>query len=443
MCRKWTKSWQNHVRVLNIQFAFYVKFVRNLSYLRKKALFGAVFVAFWLVANPPLHAQTLLDGSSDVASAISLRLDMRLRYTNIEQSNKPQRVDVTTVRMVPGIEVRIAPQLTLTVDLIHTDFIGPKRYNDDPAAFASPYPLLPDPHYTGLNQATLQWTVSPQTHIIAGRQAVKIGNERHVSDDNFRQVPQLFDGVLANLAPFDGGQLTLGHFPRMRSKFGSLDRANLSVLELAFNPANDVSGSFYALRAHPPAAASNAFLYGVTDTSNLTYGATSDASMVVGPVRASVNAELARQRATSSGSPLIAATYYRVGAGATLKGWTVRADHENRGSNHGKYGFQTVLSDYYAFNGNALIFFATPKDGLRDTWATLRWEQGPWTMLHEYHWFKADASDKDYGRELDLNFTYKIDKHWYSRAQWAHYRPDARPAPDVDKVWITLGYLMR
>ncbi len=428
---------------MNIQSAFYVNLVSNLSYSGQKTELLVGFVAFWLLVAPASQAQTLADGASDIASAISLRLDMRLRYTNIAESDKPQRVDVTTVRMVPGVEVRIAPQLTLTADLIHTDFIGPKRFSDDPAAFASPYPLLPDPRFTGLNQATLSWTVSPDAQIIAGRQAVKIGNERHVSDNNFRQVPQLFDGVLANLTPFDGGQLTLGHFPRMRGIFGTLDRANLSVLEIAFNPAKDVSGSVYALRTNPPAVQSNAFLYGVTDISNITYGVTAEASRLLGPVRASANVEFARQRSTSSGSPLIAANYYRLGAAATLRGWTLRADHENRGSNKGAYGFQTVLSDYYAFNGNALVFFATPSDGLRDSWATLRWEQGPWTMLHEYHWFRADSGDKDYGRELDLNFTYKIDKHWYSRAQWAHYRPDARPAPDVDKVWITLGYLLR
>jgi hypothetical protein len=376
-------------------------------------------------------------------SPLTLRLDLRLRYNTIEQGNKPQKVDVTTVRFAPGVEVKLSPSLTLTAEVIHTDFIGPKRFNDDPASFSSPYPLLPDPRYSGLNQTTLAWTPLPDLELIVGRQALKIGNERQVSDNNFRQIPQLFDGALARWAPFDGSSLQLGYFPQMRSFFGNEEQARLGIFEWAFNPLKDVSTTLYAFRHHPAAAASNAFLYGASDYSNLTYGATLDASTSIDSVRASFTGELAHQQAAAGGSPYISSNYYRLGVGATLRDWTLRVDHENRASNAGHTAFQTVLSDYYAYNGNSLVFFAAPNDGLRDTWLTLRWERGPWSMLHEYHAFRSDVGDKKYGRELDLNFTYNWTKHWYSRAQWAHYRPEEQRHVDVDKVWLTLGYLVR
>jgi hypothetical protein len=387
----------------------------------------------------PAHAESI--DPQVGAEPITLTLDVRLRYTSIEQSNRVKKVDVTTVRVAPGLEAKLSPQLKLSLELIHTDFIGPKRFADNPAV-PSPYPLLPDPRYSGLNQTMLTWIPSENIQIAAGRQAVKIGNERHVSDDNFRQIPQLFDGALVQWNPFDNAALKAGYFPKMRSIFGPVQQAKLGVFEFAFNPVNDVSTTTYVFRHQPAASAGNIFSYGVANYSNVTYGATVDASFAVGAIRTTLTGEAARQRSLAGGSALVAANYYRVGVGATLNGWTLRADHENRGSNNGRYGFQTVLSDYYAYNGNSLVFFATPTNGLRDTWATLRWERGRWSMLHEYHWFRSDVDGKNYGRELDLNFTYKWTEHWYARAQWAHYRPDARPAADVDKVWITLGYLL-
>jgi hypothetical protein len=373
---------------------------------------------------------------------ITLRLDLRLRYAWIEESNKPQRVDVTTVRVVPGIEAKLSRDLTLTAEFIHTDFFGPERFSDNFNS-PSPYPVLPDPRYTGLNQAKLTWAPSADVEIIAGRQALKIGNERHVSDNNFRQIPQLFDGALVRWMPFDQSSLQAGYFPQLRSILGVQRQAKLGVFELAFNPAGGVSTSAYVFRHQPEASNGNVLSYGVRDYSNATFGGSVDATFTTGPVRTALTGELARQRAIAGGSSLVAANYYRVGIGATLNGWTLRADHENRKSNNGRYGFQTVLSDYYAYNGNSLVFLATPIDGLRDTWLTLRHERGPWSMLHEYRWFRSDVGGKNYGRELDLNFTYKWTPHWYTHAQWAHYRPELAGAVEVDKVWITLGYLLR
>jgi hypothetical protein len=404
---------------------------------------GSILLLSFCLVVSVAHAESIeqhVEQQGD-GEPVALRLDLRFRYTWIEQSNKPKKVDVTTVRVAPGIKAKLSSQLKLEVELIHIDFIGSKRFNDDPAA-ASPYPLLPDPRYSGLNKTNLTWTPSANFEIAAGRQAVKVGNERHVSDNNFRQVPQLFDGAMARWIPIDSSAINVGYFPKLRSTFGQVQQAKLGLFEFAFNPLQDVSASLYAFRHQPAASFGNTFLYGVSDYSNVTYGATTDASFAVADARMTLTGEMAHQRGLAGGSLLVAANYYRVGLGATVDGWTLRADHENRGSNSGRYGFQTVLSDYYAYNGNSLVFFATPTDGLRDTWLTLRWERGRWTMLHEYRWFRSDFGGKNYGRELDLNFTYKWNERWYTRAQWAHYRSEAKPAADIDKVWITLGFLL-
>lgn len=396
-----------------------------------------LFVIMALPFSPAIHAQT-----PDVIAlpALKLRLETRIRYAYIDEGNKPRNVDVTTARAIAGGDVTIMPQLKATLEIIHSDFLPPKRFSDDPAAFTSPYPLLPDPRYTGLNEAHLTWTPTPDWTARLGRQSVKVGNERFISDDNFRNVPQLFDGLLVRGSLFEGSRLSAGQFNQLRTRLGESEPMQLTLMELAMNPLRDMSVAAYAVRHQPRARRADVFRFGVADLSNWIVGAVVDGSYPLGDVRAYYILEVAQQRSARYESALNA-RYLRTGLGAGWKGWIARADHEVKGSNGGRYGFQTPLTNQYVFNGNALAFFDAPRTGLRDTWATLRWEQGPWSMLSEYHWFRSDFGNQRYGREFDANVTYTINSQAYVRAQWARYRPTARGfGTDIDKVWLTMGF---
>lgn len=102
--------------------------------------------------------------ASDEESVFQLRLDARLRYNNIVQSNRPDRLNATTLRVVPGIDLKLRQTLRLNAEIIHTDYIGAKRSNENPAV-PSTYPLLPDPRYTGINRATLTWTANDDLEV--------------------------------------------------------------------------------------------------------------------------------------------------------------------------------------------------------------------------------------------------------------------------------------
>ena len=376
----------------------------------------------------------------DDKPGLSLRLETRLRYVYIDQIDKPRRVDVTTARAVVGADLLLNPRLKATLELIHSDFVPPKRYNDNPTAFASPYPLLPDPRHTGVNEAHVTWTPTPDWVVRLGRQPMVLGNERHLGEDSFRQVPQLYDGLSVRGSPLSSAQLTLGQFNRLRTRFGPTEPLQLTVLELAMNPLPDMGVSAYALRHRRPRANSDLGYYGVAELANWVLGAALEGSYPLGELRGYYTLNVAEQRSTGNESAL-RAHYWRAGAGIGWQGLIARLDHETKGSNGGRYGFQTPLTNQYAFNGNTLTFFDTPTTGLRDTWATLRWEQGPWSALSEYHWFRGDNGGLRYGREFDANLTYSISPRAYLRAQWARYRPFAGGfGTDIDKVWLTVGY---
>jgi hypothetical protein len=401
----------------------------------------------WLVLLAAL-AQPLAAGaqpaeSSGELAAVKLRLETRIRYVYIDEGDKPQKADVTTARAIVGADLTITPQLKATLEIIHADYLPPQRFNPDPVDFASRYPLLPDPRHTGLNEANVTWMPTPEWHARLGRQSVKVGNERFVSDDNFRNTPQLFDGLLVRGTPFAQAQLSAGQFNRLRTRLGTTEPMQLTFLELAMNPMRDLSVTGFAMRHSPQTRASDAFRFGVRDLSNWVVGASLDGSALIGAMHGYYTLAAAQQRSVHDETALNV-RYWRAGAGLGRRGWVVRADHEVKGSNGARYGFQTPLTNQYAFNGNALVFFDTPPTGLRDSWATLRWEHGPWSMLHEYHWFRSDVGNQRYGRELDANLTYTINPRAYVRAQWARYRPaKAGFGTEIDKVWLTVGYAIK
>ncbi len=407
-----------------------------------------------VVASHRAHSQMPTEVSDRVSdkSGLTLRLDTRIRYVYIDERDKPKAAEVVSARAVVGADLALSPQLKVAMEIIHSNFVPPKRFTDDPAAFESPYPLLPDPRYTGMNEAHVTWSPTPDWNIRLGRQSLTLGNERHVSDDNFRQIPQLFDGISVRGSPMERAQLTLGQFNRLRTRLGTTESMQLTLMELAFNPLPDMSVAGYAVRHRPQPQAFDIFRFGVAEQSNWVVGAVVDGSLplgvvtsipAIGEARGFYTFELANQR-TAANEAVLRARYLRAGVGVGWRGWITRVDHEIKGSNAGRYGFQTPLTNQYAFNGNTLQFFDTPVAGLRDTWMTARWEHGPWSALGEYHWFRGDSDGRRFGRELDLNVTYAVNSRSYVRAQWARYM--AAPSGfglDTDKVWLTFGYQIK
>jgi hypothetical protein len=413
---------------------------QSLTVVRAHLPVLAAALALLLQAGGALaQSETTVD--TEATASVALRLDTRFRYVHIDESNKTSLTNAPTLRAVVGADIVFTPQFGATLEFIHTGFFGSKRFSDDPVAFASPFPLLPDPRHTGLNEAFLKWAPSSDWTAKFGRQSVKLGNERHVSDDNFRNVPQLFDGGLVVGTPWERAQLTLGQFDRIRTRLGTSEPMKLTLAELAMNPMQDMSVAAYGIRHRPQVQPFDLQRFGAADRSNWVLGAIVDGSYPIGSVTGYYTLEAARQRAAASGSNVVRASYLRGGIGIGWSGIILRVDHERRGSNGGRYGFQMPLTNQYAFNGNALQFFDTPVSGTRDSWLTMKWDRGPWSMLNEMHWFRSDDGNDRYGRELDVNVTYTIKPHAYVRAQWAHYRT-ANPARgiDVDKVWLTVGY---
>ena len=367
-------------------------------------------------------------------------LELRPRYNRIDESDKPERTEGITYRAIAGWQTAPWRGLRLTAELIHTGHIGDKDYNDDGAQFfTSRYPLLPDPGTTQVNRAFLDYTGVEATRIRAGRQVVRMDNQRFLSDNDFRNIPQLFDGVGITNTAIPNAELHAAYYWRQRNTSGTEAKLNLTLLHAAWNPA---PGHGVAAYAYFHDQAQNGAFTGFADSSYRIVGARAEGTVPGGAFDWLYIAEAATQRAFSGGDPRIDVRYWRLGGGAATDRWTVRYDYEVKGSNEGAYGLQTPLTDFYAFNGWTLHFFNTPFQGLRDQWLTGRLQVGPLIGYGEAHRFKSDFGRLDFGRETDLGLTWLALENLSVRLQNARYRPGSSqpPQPRITKYWLTVTY---
>jgi Alginate export len=373
----------------------------------------------------------------DALAAGRFSLELRPRYNRIEESDKAELTRGGTVRAVAGYRSAPFQGLRAVLEAIHTDSFA-KNFNDDPSLFAtSEYPLLPDPRYTGVNQAYLGYS-GDALGLTVGRQVVRLGNQRWVSDNDFRQIPQLFDGVSAHYGLAAGVQVSGAYYGRVRTTSGELDRLRLTLLHAAWNP---VEGNALAAYGVLHAQAQNGTLTGFADNSYRVAGVRAEGAVpAVHGVQALYTLDLAEQRPYAGGDARIRASYWRAGAGAGSDAWTLRYDEERKGSNGGQYGLQMPLTDFYGFNGWTLHFFNTPRQGLRDRWITGRYSVGDFTLYAEAHRFRSDFGNIDFGREVDTGVTYTWGEHLVARLQHAQYDPGSgTPDASIRKTWLTLS----
>ena len=397
-------------------------------------------------------AEATVDDSPGMALKLSetisnghLLLEVRPRYAVITESTKPEKTAVWTLRTSLGWRTAPYHDLRVTAQYIYTGILGSGDVNTDPARFfASPYPLLPDPPHSGINQFFADYAGVPSTRMRLGRQILRIDDQRFISDVDFRQTPQVFDGVSMINNTLPETEIQLGEYRRMRTVLGKTNDLRLHILHAAWNPFPDHTLAVYGYWQDQAATGAQT---GFANNAQRIAGAHAEGGFAIGEGwRWTYYLAYARQNRIGDGDARIKADYTRAGIGLSTTGgstWGARLDHEVKGSNGGIYGFQTPLTDYYAFNGWALQFTSTPPQGLRDTWLTFRGQIEKIGIFIEAHRFRADIGGLALGHEFDANVTYPFNHNLLFKLQHARFRAGdgARVKDNVDKTWLSLTYI--
>ena len=393
-----------------------------------------------LGAADSIQAQGLPAGSLlDAIGNGKPSLNLRPRYEHVEQDGKPENADAFTMRTLLGWRTGQWHGLSVYVEGINVGHLGPERYNDDPAR-VSPYPLVADPDSSDVNQMYADYTGLSNTVVRAGRQSLKLDNVRFIGNVEFRQVMQVFNAVTVENNSLPNTRLYAGYLLRQKTVFDTQRDINEPFFNARYTwKPNNVAIGYAYLQDQ----ANTGQATGFADNSNKIVGFRADGHYPVSDSWGVLyTAEYAKQDPYSGGDPRIDADYYHVALGVQRKDAFVRLDQEKLGSNNGLYGFQTPLGTNHLFQGWADLFLTTPKQGIRDTYVAGGAKLYKATFYGEYHWYRSDFGNFDFGHELDLAVSYPFLKSLVGKIEFADYRAGDPISAKVDtrKIWFTLIY---
>ena len=310
---------------------------------------AAAFACGWCVGaaadelESPLEAATL----GEAVREGELLFQIRPRYTWAEQDGRPQNAHWASVRTRLGwktLEYRGFSALVEGINVARFAAGGYLLYQDTPASsngvgFApgsyTPgfYPLIADPNTTAFNRLYLDYAGLPHTLMRAGRQLVRIDNQRFIGDYDSAQLPQSFTGLTFENTSVAGLRLMYGYFTHVRNSYGVQWDTSTSAFNARYEVAPLLKIAGYAYLQNQPITGS---VTGFTDNSNKIFGGRVWGGwQVTDALELLYSAELAEQRDYAGGNSLIDAPYRRLGVGAATARGYLRVDWELLGSNGG------------------------------------------------------------------------------------------------------------
>jgi len=369
-----------------------------------------------------------------------VKADFRLRYENVDQADSfpgqfDDNADALTFRARVGYLTGMWNNLAGYVEIQANTDVGIDDYNST-ANGQGQFPVIADPQDTVMGQAYLDWKPVDHTTVRAGRQRIKLDNDRFIGNVGWRQLEQTYDGVAVITSPVENLTGVFAHLVNTNRIFGEHNpngsgdlETDAEVLNVSyqFKPGTLVVYGYFVDLPQLP------------DTSNQTIGLRFTGKTEVSDgMNLLYTAEYAQQSDYSDGLSNIDADYNHVVLGLGMKKLTVKVGYEVLGSNDGMWGFWTPLATLHAHNGWADKFLNTPATGLKDTYLNLSTVLNGYKLMAVYHDFSADFGGADYGTELDLLVAHKFGKNYNWLLKYADYSSDGF-ATDTSKIWASVG----
>ncbi len=299
--------------------------------------------------------------------------------------------------------------------------------------------VIADPEGTELNEAWLGYEAHDAKHLRAkfGRQTLTLDDHRFLGDVGWRQDNQTFDALsLRSGLGVEQLQATYGYLGQVNRIFAQEadwdSDSHVFNVRYAGSGAWNVVGFAYLLDFEESSPAN----------SSQTYGARLTGSASLGEHTALEYAASVAAQSDHGDNPVsYDAPYYALDLGLKVDAVGVfGAGYEVLGSDDGAKGFATPLATLHKFNGYADKFLNTPADGLRDLYVFARGLKlpGELTGYVAYHDFQADDGGADYGQELDVHVTRKINDHVSVGAKYAQFWGDSAGFDDTAKFILDL-----
>jgi len=379
-------------------------------------------------------------------------LDARYRYEHVNQEFFSEPARASTLRLRPGIETGFFYGFRAGIEGDFVMEIGPDDFNNTING-RTDRPVVVDVKSGEVNQAYIESHHVPGVVLKGGRYRLNLDNWRFVGSVVWRQNDQTFDGGTMTVTAIPGVKVFYGYAgnvnrifsnraPDGRPNDGDLT-SNIHLINVKSDPLpyelGTVTGYTYLMD-----------MMDFDRFSNASYGGFwKGKRKLFDGVSLNYYFEYAFQTDYADHPLDYSANYLHIAPGLSVFGLTATFGYEKLGSDDGLVGFQTPLATGHKFNGFADVFLATPAAGLRDTYVDLTYKvkDAPEGLSFfngllvkaQYHEFRSDVGDVDYGHEFDLYVKQPIYKGLFADFKYANYQAD-NFATDREKIIFGLGY---
>jgi hypothetical protein len=414
---------------------------------RHRVVFVLLSLVVIFVPGPASSQATLVDA---IRSGMPL-IDLRLRYENVDQENKPRNASAMTIRARLGYQTGTYHGASALAEFDFIQHLGPEHfYNSYDGGSPALYPTIADPDMVALNRLQLSYGLkltdtpnnAPDLRFTLGRQRIIFSDQRFVGNVGWRQHEQTFDGISLVNTSLAATTLTYAYITRVNRVFGpgspngTFDSHShlINAVYGGLNPHLKLEGYAYLLD-----------LRQVPTQSTATYGLRADGTFALGSgLSATYIAAFARQHDYAKNPLSIALNYYLGEASLGFRGATAGLGYEVLEGN-GTVGFSTPLATLHIFQGWADVFLTTPADGIEDLYVKAGYGFALSPIFQKvnatlvYHDFSAQRIGGNYGHEWDAQIEAAVSANVTVGLKYAAFH-GAQSFPDKNVGWAYVGY---
>ncbi len=411
---------------------------------RKKTLNSILVIMALLNITAPATGQavSVSDEPASLTEAIGggkVDINLRLRFEFVDQTGLKDAAALTE-RIRIGYGTLPYNGFSFYIDFEDIRAADDDSYNAAGLNNRASHAVIADPEDSELNQLYVNYT-SEKFPFKArlGRQRLKLDDDRFVGNVGWRQNEQTFDAATVWLTPGDNFTLLYSYVWDVNRIFGpgagrdfdseshlinlsydGLDCGKITVFAYLLD--------FENMNVTPTGPASS------SDTHGIRFEGSQELSE---EFSLAYTLSYANQSDAGDNATDYDADYYFGQLSLTKKGiGTIGVGYEVLGSDNSIAAFQTPLATGHKFNGWADVFLTTPATGLEDLYfyaAALL----PCDIKGRivYHIFEADQGGADYGKEIDLVLSRKINENWSITGKFSDFDGDPGFA-DRTKFWF-------
>ncbi|MCZ6837187.1 MAG: alginate export family protein [Planctomycetota bacterium] len=375
----------------------------------------------------------------DALTGGKVSLNLRVRLETVNQDGKDDS-EAVTARIRLGYETKSFHGLSFRIDVEDVRSPWSSEYN---AAGLNNQPnkaVVADPEDTALDQLYVKyvWEEINSTFIV-GRQRIKLDDDRFIGNVGWRQIEQTYDSARWNVTPIEDLDVVYSYLWKVKRIFGpDADRdwdSDSHIINVAYKGMESckIVGFAYLLDLDNDDVAPNGDFF-----SSDTYGMRVSGKHVFNEEYSlAYIGSYAHQEDAGDNPTNYDADYYKIEAALTKKELgTFGAGYEVLGSDDSLMAFQTPLATLHAFNGWADAFLTTPTAGLEDFYIFAKTTL-PWDIKGAVyaHWFEAEDGSAEWGEEIDLVLSKKINSNWSILTKFAEFNGKNGFA-DTTKFWF-------